>query len=141
MKYFGLVLIPVGEKKVDFAFHVSLSMEYDMEGGDECVMEVVEFNCSSLSSMYDKVCEYLNNILNLPMTEDRVKMCTYLGLMQVVLRESENRYPIPQETLDVLRQYEEYKDLQSDSGYYFYLDVRHKEGIEAAVRKHYENAK
>ena len=133
MKYRALVLIP-SPQGVDGGMLSMSSFEMTMDDNERCLLDVINLNCTSLSSMKDTVDEYFTEVMQRTPTERNVLLATYLGMMQVLLEESPDGEPIYEDILSVLRQEDEYKYLRSDSGYYFIFDAIHWRGVEAAVR-------
>lgn len=98
-------------------------------------MDLISVNCPSLSTMARIVAGYFNEVIQRPPTKTNILMATYLGMIDMLLRDYPNGFPIRQDILNIIHQEPEFNHITSNSGYYFQFDIKEWYGVQNAVRK------
>lgn len=130
----SFILVPSrfddNEIKFDLAtFQVTMCDNSLME------LDLLSVNCPSLSTMARMVAIYFNEVIQRSPTETNILMASYLGMIDLLLRDYPNGFPIRQDILDIIHQEPEFKHITSNTGYYFQFDIKEWYGVQNAVRK------
>ena len=132
LKLKALVLLPSTFDDAEIKFDMDT---FIVTMCNDCLMElnVINVNCSSLSTMAEKVQAYFNEVIQRSPTEMNILSASYLGMIDMLLSDYPNGFPIRQDILDIIHQQSEYRDVKSNTGYYYQFSINEWYGIQEAV--------
>lgn len=138
MQLISFIIVPscFDDDKTKFnlsLFNVTMCDDSQME------LHLVSVNCPSLSRMADTVSNYFNEVIQRQPTEKNILTATYLGMIDVLLHEYPNGFPIRQDILDIIHQEPEFRHIESNTGYYFQFDIKEWYGVGSTVREEMQN--
>ena len=111
------------------------SYEVDFRGGI-FTLDLLKINCSSLSTMFDTLSEYLSDVIYREATEQNILCAKYLWTMLLLLSEAPYGHPIPDDLVEKLNQCADNRGFTSETGYFFEVDEEWWGYVEDIVRKH-----
>ena len=132
LKAFPLLPSHFDDAEIKFDLDV---ITVSMVDNSQMELDVIKVNCSSLSDMATKVSEYFNEVVKRPPKEMNILMATYLGMIDMLLRDHPNGFPIRDDILNIIHESPEYKRVKSDTGYYFQFKIDDWLGVQRAVIK------
>ena len=134
MELKGLILVPAQFRDNRIKFDTS-SFFVEMTDGSHMELDVISVNCSSLSKMPGVLSDYFNEVIKRPPTETNIITATYLGMMDMLLRDYPHGFPIRQDILDIIHQDPDFLHIQRNTGYYFQFKIKDWIGVNQAVKK------
>ena len=134
MELKAFLLLPSHFDDAEIKFDLDV-ITVSMVDNSQMELDVIKVNCSSLSDMATKVSEYFNEVVKRPPKEMNILMATYLGMIDMLLRDHPNGFPIRDDILNIIHESPEYKRVKSDTGYYFQFKIDDWLGVQRAVIK------
>ena len=132
MELKGLIIIPSRFDDPEIKFDLS-SFIVNMDDDSQMELDLVHLNCPSLSSMADVVSEYFTEVIRRQPTQQNILTATYLGMIDMLLRDYPNGFPIRQDILNIIHQEPEFRHIQSNTGYYYQFDMSDWNAAKKAV--------
>lgn len=132
MKLKGLILIPSRFDDPEIKFDLS-SFIVNMDDNSQMELDLLHVNCPTLASMADAVSDYFTEVIQRQPTQENVLMATYLGMIDMLLRDYPNGFPIRQDILNIIHQEPEFRHIQSHTGYYYQFNMSDWDAAKKAV--------
>ena len=134
MRLKALILVPSQFEDDEIKFDMATFI-LNMENNCKMELNLISVNCPSLFSMADVISGYFNEVISRKTTDLNILTATYLGMIDLLLRDYPQGFPIRQDILDIIHQEPEFRHIKSHSGYYFQFEMKEWLGVEKAVKE------